>query len=533
MKSKRYLWFYTKSTLQLLLISAATIAILTIGCSDERSTDTAGGLAPTNDSLWIDRTSDFLDLTAEWTNRVEVADINNDGWPDLLFANGGNYSQPGEPEYSRIFINRGADQKFREITRDVFDQPMLARVIKVADLNSDGFQDIFVGTTYQSRSRLYLGTSDGVFQDVTDSALPQIEASVGDIEFGDVDLDGDLDIALVDWGPGSNMQNEGGVTMLWLNDGKGKFADVTGSRMPDLRIQFSWDLEFIDFDNDFDLDLAISCKRCGTGRMYMNDSTGHFKDVRVLPAYTNNYDYEVMDLNADGFMDMVTINDGEIVGGVGYSRREHILFNDGGEYFIDATDTVWATEHNVGEDDNNIAFLDYDSDGDADFLIGSLTGEDRLIENFGGKQFKLHQPVIAGAFTGHTLLIQLADLNLDGKLDIAMAQGEGDENIEERIFLGHHLAMDTSPPVIGKPEISTNANGEPVISARVHNLKSPNSNLDWRTVAVINQVANDTIPMRWYGEYLWSTTLPTGQGVQGLKILAVDRNGNATEAFVK
>ena len=35
----------------------------------------------------------------------------------------------------------------------------------------------------------------------------------------DVDGDGDLDVILADWGPGNNMNNEGGRTRLWLNDG--------------------------------------------------------------------------------------------------------------------------------------------------------------------------------------------------------------------------------------------------------------------------------------------------------------------------
>jgi hypothetical protein len=40
--------------------------------------------------LWTDVTKQAIGTTGEWTNKVEIADIDNDGRPDLLFANGGN-----------------------------------------------------------------------------------------------------------------------------------------------------------------------------------------------------------------------------------------------------------------------------------------------------------------------------------------------------------------------------------------------------------------------------------------------------------
>ena len=79
--------------------------------------------------------------------------------------------------------------------------------------------------------------------------------------------------------------------MLWLNDGNGNFTDATTTQMPELLIQFSWDVEFFDFDNDFDLDIAISCKRCATSRIFVNDGNGFFTDKRLLPAYTNGCGY--------------------------------------------------------------------------------------------------------------------------------------------------------------------------------------------------------------------------------------------------
>jgi hypothetical protein len=103
---------------------------------------------------------------------------------------------------------------FEGATRKVLPKAMLARVIKVRDVNADGSPDILVGTTFQTQSHLYLGEGSGNFTDVTKTHLPQIKASVGDLEFGDVDGDGDLDVVQADWGKEGPLLGKGGQTML-------------------------------------------------------------------------------------------------------------------------------------------------------------------------------------------------------------------------------------------------------------------------------------------------------------------------------
>ena len=67
-----------------------------------------------SNELWVDASDIYQPLTADWTNRVEVADLNGDNLLDLLFVNGGNYSEPCQLESSHIFINKGQDTKYED-----------------------------------------------------------------------------------------------------------------------------------------------------------------------------------------------------------------------------------------------------------------------------------------------------------------------------------------------------------------------------------------------------------------------------------
>ncbi len=487
--------------------------------------------------LWHDATETTIGKTAEWTNKVELADVNGDGLVDILFANGGKYEAPGDPEFCRIFLNQGPNKLFKEATRDVVgNEPALTRVIKVQDLDQDGHPDIVMGTNYSTQSRLLLGDGKGNYHNVTTSHLPKVLASVGDLEFGDVDGDGDLDMLLADWGPGNPMKNMGGRTMLWLNDGRGHFTDVTARQMPDVLVKFCWDLEFVDADNDYDLDILISSKKSDGSFFYLNDGNGAFRDVTQdrLPQFTNNYEFEAMDMNGDSFLDLVTINDGDLVeGGNKYHRREHIFMNDAGKRFLDITAEWWPDSENMGYDDNLALYLDFDSDGDPDILVGSLDGPDRLLINDGRGYLKVANEVFGGKKTSGTLGMAVADLNNDGKLDVVQGQGEIKGSIDERVFLGMSIAPDRAPPVITMVEkLNSATSKEKVrIRARVHDHKSPIKPHDWKSV-VLQWKGEDGIhanQMNWYGEYLWfGCFTPALAGLVEYRVCAEDFAGNRT-----
>jgi hypothetical protein len=300
--------------------------------------------------------------------------------------------------------------------------------------------------------------------------------------------------------------------------------------MPATLIRFSWDLELVDVDNDYDLDVLVSCKRCGNSTLFRNDGKGAFtEDLRALPQYTNNYEFEPMDLDGDGLLDLVTLNDGDIVGGNGFSRRDHVWRNDGKGRFRDMTDVWWPAPHNVGEDDNMAAFLDVDSDGDADFVVGSLSGPDRLLINDGRGHLTVKSDVFDGEPTPGTLGLALADLDGDGRVDVVQGQGEHPKATDERVFAGRGLPPDTAPPSI---TLVAASEGEPrIIRARVHDRKSPSLPFEWKRVVVEIDTSSGAreVPMQWYGEYLWRASWPADVPVTApFRVCATDASGNSS-----
>ena len=293
--------------------------------------------------------------------------------------------------------------------------------------------------------------------------------------------------------------------------------------MPGTTVGYSWELEFIDVDNDWDVDIATSCKVCDGGLLYENDGAGTFTDVTEgrMPATSNNYEFEPIDLDGDGYLDLITINDGaETSTGL----AEHVFRNEAGT-FVDATDTWWPPTSNVGYDDAVAVPIDIESDGDADFIVASLDGPDRLLLNDGSGVLTLVSTIIDGTPSRGTLGWGIVDLNGDGRPDMVESQGEVSGHYDERVY----MATDAVPPDTAPPIIATSLGDDPagdvVIYARVHDNRSPNMPNDWQLVEV-GWEGGEPVPMIWYGEHLFRASVTLPAGATQIQVCATDRAGN-------
>jgi hypothetical protein len=285
--------------------------------------------------------------------------------------------------------------------------------------------------------------------------------------------------------------------------------------MPDALVRFSWDLELVDVDNDWDLDIATSCKMCSSSLLYENDGDGDFLDVSAhrMPRYTNNYEFEPLDLDGDGYLDLVTINDGEVTT---HGATEHVFRNDRHGGYTDVTARWWPPEANTGWDDSVAVGLDVESDGDVDFIVGSLDGPDRLLVNDGSGVLTADNGIFDGPPSPGTLGLAVVDFNGDERLDVVEAQGEAG-HMEERMHLaGKRVPRDTAPPVIRAQVL------DGVVVARVHDNRTPNRPYDWQRVVVSG--SGHARAMTWYGENLFRAAVPRAAG--RLQVCATDVAGN-------
>jgi len=488
---------------------------------------------------WVEDKAFFTEAANAPSSKVDAADLNGDGLIDLVFANGGGVDKGDDSSFfpQQAFINDGT--VMNDVSVSIFGAtPLTGRAVKLRDIDYDGDNDILLGTTWVTQSQLYLNDGGGSFSNVTDMNLPPVVASVGDLEVGDVDYDGDLDIALANWGTGegSVAQTGGGITLLWTQmgapgfgeAGTGMFEDVTLGQMPSLPVRWSWDLDFVDVDNDYDLDVLVSAYAGDKASLFLftNDGKGFFTDATAgnIPQGRYALDVEPIDLNDDGFVDLLTLHDG-------LSGRNRLLINDKTGKFVDSTDVLWPKLANPASFDYMAAFYDHDSNSKPDMVIGALqTAQikypDRLVYEKAGKYESNTTAFTELKPSAGTYAIVLADLTgpggmPDSRLDVAMAQNEN--AVDKKVLIAtEEVPLDTIAPFLTNVEklgavqfpgnevirLRCNDNKSPLM---LHDFKQTNNNEGFPYIETWDMEPADpeampgdkSAPGQWYGEYLW------------------------------
>lgn len=225
---------------------------------------------------------------------VLCADFNDDGWDDIFVAN--------DQEPNRLWINQH-DGTFRDealargVALDRLGKAGASMGVAWGDIDGDRLDDLFVTKLDFETHTLWKQGPRGLFLDRSPEAgLADVPRTTGfGTAFGDLDLDGDLDLAYVSGRvfAGEPAQNET-LPEFWRsyaesnelleNDGRGRFASIA-ARNADFcgRSEVSRGLCYGDVDNDGDVDLLVTTT-AGPARLFKNvvPQKGHWLVVRVL-----------------------------------------------------------------------------------------------------------------------------------------------------------------------------------------------------------------------------------------------------------
>ena len=224
---------------------------------------------------------------------VAMLDYDHDGWPDLLVTND---TQP-----NKLYRNqRNGTFKDAAVEAGIaFSAEGRARAgmgVDVADFENSGNAGVAITNFDNEMTGLYRLSDSGNYVDVATQSGVGF-ASKDKLGFGcvflDIDLDGALDLAVVNGHIDDTVRNVNGVgyaqpPQLFLNSGRGTFVDVANQSGGGFsRPKVGRGLAYGDFDRDGDLDLLITTNN-GPAYLYRNDQTAANRSIRVRLAGTKS-----------------------------------------------------------------------------------------------------------------------------------------------------------------------------------------------------------------------------------------------------
>ncbi len=472
----------------------------------------AGGLSA---QQFQDQSIARLPDANEYSSQVVVADIDGDGDLDIGFANGRGFSTASVAERVRLMINDGTGNFTDEsIARGA---PIgFGRDVEFGDIDGDGDLDMVVANDFLNQQRLLVNDGTGNFTDESVARLGSLVISSAHCSFGDVDDDGDLDLWFA---KGGASRFGSGSPQLLINDGTGFFTNESAARVPPQLFAEPMDCIFGDLDGDFDLDVVAGNRTANQSRTYFNDGTGVFT-IGTLPSNSSTYSFDLGDIDSDGDLDIVGENSGA-------GSSEAIFINDGSGVFANQSST-WIPS-NPSIDDNDSKFLDYDNDGDLDLVIASLGSTERILRN-NGTSFQLIAGVIT-AIGDSSLDVEVADFDDDGDLDIVTAQGESGA-FRNRIYINSGAA-DTFAPTLRVAQLSDtlDAVGPYVVRAEISDQMTSDTGAFYDATTLhyaVDGGGEVIVPLTWIGHQMYRGEIPgqpVGSNVSYF-VRAVDRAGN-------
>ncbi|MBL7992118.1 MAG: VCBS repeat-containing protein, partial [Candidatus Kapabacteria bacterium] len=267
--------------------------------------------------------------------------------------------------------------------------------------------------------RTRAGAGPGTFVPGSTPAVGTVPRSVS---FGDVDGDGDLDMAVA-----NNSSNN--VSVL-VNTGGGAYAAAVNYPAGTSPTSVS----FGDVDGDGDLDMAVANTGSNNVSVLVNTGGGAYAAAVNYPAGATPRSVSFGDVDGDGDLDMAVANN--------FSNNVSVLVNTGGGVY------AAAVNYPAGTDPWSVSFGDVDGDGDLDMAVANNSSNNvSVLVNTGGGAYAAAVNYPAGT---NPFSVSFGDVDGDGDLDMAVANS-GSNNVSILFNASPMTVLGNVPPFTPRP----------------------------------------------------------------------------------
>ncbi len=328
---------------------------------------------------------------------------------------------------------------FMEVPRSLMPHPSSSEVI---DFDGDGDLDLILQQVVSpqvypavSQRQLAFRNNGGTFVEASDAVLGNVQMDSAYRSWvADFNRDGRPDLFIADTGA-DTVEAPGAQSRLFIQTADGRLVDESATRLPQRR-SYTHDIAVGDVDRDGDLDVYMVnyASAVHTPRLYLNNGSGVFSDAtdrlpsNVANGSTENGGGAFVDVNVDGWPDLVLGGSYYAPNGANSTRPNLLLMNDRtGRFVFDPAFTLPPKLYGIEGVTPRIFTADFDGNGAPDILTstdrGAVDPGLQLLLNDGtgrlrdaSAQLNLTFPQTDNWVVG----IQIVDLNLDGRPDIAM-----------------------------------------------------------------------------------------------------------------